>query len=47
MEGGLAGTATTSFTWTDFGLAKPRVMMVLSVDDAVKLEYNFHLVPKK
>jgi polyisoprenoid-binding protein YceI len=46
-DGGLAGTATTSFTFDDFGLTKPRVMSVLSVDDTIKLEYAFHLVPKK
>jgi polyisoprenoid-binding protein YceI len=46
-EGGVAGTATTSFTFDEFGLTKPRVASVLSVDDTIKLEYTFHLVPKK
>jgi polyisoprenoid-binding protein YceI len=46
-DGGLAGTATTSFQFAEFGLTKPRVMSVLSVDDLIKLEYTFHLVPKK
>lgn len=46
-DGGLAGTATTSFQFAEFGLTKPSVMSVLSVDDLIKLEYTFHLVPKK
>jgi polyisoprenoid-binding protein YceI len=46
-DGGLAGTATTSFSFADFGLTKPRVMSVLSVDDTIRLEYAFHLQPKK
>jgi len=46
-DGGLAGTATTSFAFGDFGLTKPRVMSVLSVDDTIRLEYAFHLQPKK
>ncbi len=46
-DGGVAGTATTSFTFADFGLTKPRVASVLSVEDTIALEYTFHLVPKK
>ena len=46
-DGGLSGTATTSFAFTDFGLTKPRVASVLSVEDTIALEYTFHLVPKK
>jgi hypothetical protein len=46
-DGGLAGTATTSFQFAEFGLTKPTVMSVLSVDDLITLEYTFHLVPKK
>ena len=45
-DGGLAGTATTSFPFADFGMTKPRVMSVLSVDDTIKLEYSFTFVPK-
>src|SRR5262245_33362173 len=33
--GGLSGKATTSFTFADFGLTKPQVMSVLSVDDRI------------
>ncbi len=46
-DGGLAGTATTSFLFTDYGMTKPRVMMVLSVDDTIKLEYSFSFVQRK
>jgi polyisoprenoid-binding protein YceI len=46
-DGGIAGTATTSFAFADFGLTKPRVMSVLSVEDTIALEYAFHLVPKR
>ena len=46
-DGGVAGTATTSFGFDEFGLTKPKVMSVLSVDDTIRLEYTFHLVPKK
>lgn len=38
------GTATTTFTFADFGLAKPRVAAVLSVNDEITLEYDFHFV---
>ncbi|MEP7356838.1 MAG: YceI family protein [Anaerolineales bacterium] len=40
----LTGTATTSFTFADFGLTQPRVPVVLSVEDTIKLELDFHLV---
>ena len=41
----ITGTATTGFTFTDFGLAQPRVPIVLSVADSIHLEYDFHFVP--
>jgi len=41
------GTAATTFTFTDFELQQPRVPVVLSVADTIKLEYTFSLVPKK
>lgn len=41
---GIAGTATTSFTFTDFGIPVPRVRMVLSVRDTIRVEYDFRLV---
>jgi polyisoprenoid-binding protein YceI len=38
------GTATTHVKFGDFGMQQPRVMMVLSVVDDLKLEYDFHFV---
>jgi polyisoprenoid-binding protein YceI len=43
----VSGTAHTAFTFADFGLTRPRVQMVLSVADTIKLEYDFTLVVKK
>lgn len=42
--GTLTGTATTSFTFEEFGLTKPRVARVMSVEDTIKLEYDLKLV---
>jgi polyisoprenoid-binding protein YceI len=39
----VAGTATTTFTFKDVGLDQPRVPVVLSVADTIKLEYDFRL----
>ena len=39
----VAGTATTAFTFKDVGLDQPRVPVVLSVADTIKLEYDFRL----
>jgi polyisoprenoid-binding protein YceI len=39
----ITGKAATKFTFDKFGLTKPRVMSVLSVDDEIKLELNFRL----
>ena len=41
----LAGEAKTSFKFADFGLENPRVRSVLSVEDDIRLEYTFLLVP--
>jgi polyisoprenoid-binding protein YceI len=38
------GTATTHVKFEDFGMDQPRLMIVISVVDDVKLEYNFHFV---
>jgi polyisoprenoid-binding protein YceI len=46
-SGKVTGTATTTFTFAEFGLQQPRVPVVLSVDDSIKLEYDFSLVPKQ
>jgi polyisoprenoid-binding protein YceI len=42
---GVVGTATTAFTFKDFGLEQPRVQVVLSVADTIRLEYDFRFVP--
>jgi polyisoprenoid-binding protein YceI len=38
------GKATTNVKFGDFAMTQPRVMMVLSIVDDLKLEYDFHLV---
>ena len=40
----IAGSATTAFTLKDLGLDQPRVPVVLSVADTIKLEYDFRMV---
>lgn len=40
----VTGTATTSFTFADFAMTKPRVAAVLSVDDTIRLEYDLRLI---
>lgn len=48
FDGGrVTGTAATTFLFSDFGLIQPRVPVVLSVADSIKLEYTFALVPKQ
>jgi polyisoprenoid-binding protein YceI len=45
MDGqALVGTATTSFTFDDFGMTAPRVPVVLSVEETIRLEMDFNLV---
>jgi polyisoprenoid-binding protein YceI len=46
-KGRISGAAATSFLFSDFGLDQPRVPVVLSVADSIKLEYAFSLVPKQ
>ena len=41
----VVGTATTAFTFKDVGLEQPRVPVVLSVADTIKLEYDFRFTP--
>jgi polyisoprenoid-binding protein YceI len=45
--GKVTGTATTAFPFSEFGLTQPKVPVVLSVADTIKLEYTFSLVPKQ
>jgi polyisoprenoid-binding protein YceI len=40
----LTGSAWTTFTFADFGLVQPRVPVLLSVADTIRLEYDFHMV---
>jgi polyisoprenoid-binding protein YceI len=44
-NGRISGDAKTQFTFADFDMTKPRVASVLSVDDDIRLEYSFVLVP--
>lgn len=41
----VVGTATTAFTFKDFGLEQPKVPVLLSVADTIKLEYDFRFTP--
>jgi polyisoprenoid-binding protein YceI len=41
----IVGTATTAFTFKDAELEQPRVPVVLSVADTIKLEYDFRFTP--
>jgi polyisoprenoid-binding protein YceI len=43
----MTGAASTSFTFDDFGITQPRVPVVLSVDETIKLELDFVLVPAR
>jgi hypothetical protein len=40
----LTGKASTSFPFNTFGMQIPQVFSVLSVEDNIRLEYDFHLV---
>lgn len=44
---GFTGSAATAFTFADFGMEAPRVAVLLSVQDTIRLEYDFHLVPAR
>ena len=41
----VVGKATTAFTFKDFSLDQPRVPIVISVADTVRLEYDFRFTP--
>jgi polyisoprenoid-binding protein YceI len=41
----IVGLATTTFTFKDFSLDQPSVPVVLSVNDTIKLEYDFRFTP--
>ncbi|RIL09951.1 hypothetical protein DCC79_09440, partial [bacterium] len=42
----VTGSATTRFTFGAFGLAIPQVMSVLSIEDDIRLQYDFRLIPE-
>lgn len=42
---GMTGTSSTAFTFADFELQQPRVPVLLSVADTIRLEYAFRLAP--
>ena len=44
-NGSITGEAKTRLTFEQFAITKPRVGSVLSVDDDIRLEYTFFLVP--
>lgn len=46
-DGAIRGEAKTAFTFEQFEMTKPRVRSVLSVDDDIRLEYTFFLVPAR
>lgn len=41
----VVGTASTRFPFSRFDLEIPRVRSVLSVDDDIRLEYDFRFIP--
>ncbi len=45
QPGKITGAATTSFTFSDFSITQPKVPVVLSVDETIKLELDFTMVP--
>lgn len=44
QDGVFTGTATTSFPFEAFDLTQPKVSVVLSVENEIRLEYDFQLV---
>ncbi|MBI3362477.1 MAG: YceI family protein [Chloroflexi bacterium] len=43
----LKGSASTTFKFGDFGMEVPRAFVVLSVEDKIRLEHDFHFVPSE
>ena len=46
-NGGVAGSASTAFTFDDIQMEQPRVPVLLSVADTIKLEIDFNLIPQR
>ena len=47
LPASVTGTAATAFTFAEFNIAQPRVPILLSVSDTIKLEYDFNFAVKK
>jgi len=46
-NGSVAGSASTAFTFDDMQLEQPRVPVLMSVADTIKLEIDFNLIQQK
>src|SRR6266550_4003502 len=46
-NGGVTGSVSTAFTFDDMQIEQPRVPVLLSVADTIKLEIDFNLVPQR
>jgi polyisoprenoid-binding protein YceI len=46
-DGRVVGKAATRFTFAEFQMSQPRVPIVLSVSDTIRLEYDFTLVAER
>ena len=46
-DGTVGGSASTAFTFDDMQLEQPRVPVLLSVADTIKLEIDFNLVRQR
>jgi polyisoprenoid-binding protein YceI len=46
-DGRIAGSAATEFTFDDFQIEQPRVPVLLSVADTIRLEIDFNLIPQR
>jgi len=46
-DGAVSGSAATAFTFDDIQMEQPRVPVLLSVADTIRLEINFNLVQQR
>ena len=46
-DGAVSGSAATAFTFDDIQMEQPRVPVLLSVGDTIRLEINFNLVQQR
>jgi polyisoprenoid-binding protein YceI len=44
---GVTGLATTNFNFAEFGIPVPRLAFIMSVDDDIRLEYQFRLIAQQ